>query len=522
MGCSGSKATAATAAKHSTAPPAASATLLQGHAAVPKDSLAGETQTSKASRGMLRRQRTLTADSYELDVMVVGFSAHDSSVGNALGRNCKELKWRVMYDLHSEPIGICVRVQEHKLHYNGVSVECNGSPIFVGESGHKAKMIEDLHYQWPFRASIRGLGEPDLFELRMPYMHGETWVPATITCQREDGFFEATAFQYGLPIPAVALKDIRENSTGAPPVVPECCLHLHVPHQDPLRASLSMDGSGEQITHCFGRPSPPPVAKGQELAKVRFQVSQDRSVVSADVGHATLHHFVSGEVRAVKQEFARMRHSWRFQLGPFAEHTVEVVKKYTLGTIITLLVDGEVLVEAAAADLGLKGGEWKVDFKFVGERLLNFEVYKTNKEGFVLPEKGNIEQIQKYTHQCSVVIPNDWEFSTGICRADTAQFFIDGNAFGELPVVLPQHEEPNLKLDVRALLHLYNIATPYVVDQAAPSTMAVMTNSVMQQATGIFGLWTGCCKHPVSEGVEIIAAEHGMDGPTSNTNIRRV
>merc|ERR1711959_358798 len=114
-------------------------------------------------------------------------------------------------------------------------------------------------------------------------MHGETWMPATITCQREDGFFEATAFQYGLPIPAVALKDIRENSTGAPPVVPECCLHLHVPHQDPLRASLSMDGSGEQITHCFGRPSPPPVAKGQELAKVRFQVSQDRSVVSADV-----------------------------------------------------------------------------------------------------------------------------------------------------------------------------------------------------------------------------------------------
>jgi len=213
-----------------------------------------------------------------------------------------------------------------------------------------------------------------------------------------------------------------------------------------------------------------------------------------------------------------MKHLWRFQLGPFAEHTVEVVKKYTLGTIITLLVDGEVLVEAAAADLGLTGGEWKCDFKFVGERLLNFEVHKTNKEGCVLPEKGNVEQIHKYTHQCSVVIPNDWEFSTGICRADTARFLIDGNAFGELPAVVPKHEDPNLKLDARALQHLYNITTPYVVDHAAPSTMAVMTNNVLQQAdehrraaaqavTGIFSLWTGCCKQPSnpgSEGVEMI------------------
>lgn len=561
MGCSGSKATAATSAAKSPSAtgdsPAASGTLLQGHAhqevaaAVPKDALAGaqsrDTLSSKASRGMLRRQRTLTTDRYELDVMVVGFSAHDSSVGNALGRNCKELKWRVMYDLHSEPIDICVRVQEHKLHYNGVSVECNGRPIFQGEGGQKAKMIEDLHYQWPFRASIRGLGEPDLFELRMPYMHGETWVPATITCQREDGFFEATAFQYGsggwhkqMPIPAVSRKDIREKTTGAPPAVPECCLHLHVPHQDPLRASLSMDGSGEQITHCFGRPSPPPVAKGQELAKVRFQVSQDRRVVSADVGHATLHHFVSGEVRAVNQEFARMKHLWRFQLGPFAEHTVEVVKKYTLGTILTLIVDGEVLVEAAASDLGVKSGEWKCDFRFVGERLLNFEVHKTNKEGTVLPEKGSIEQIRKYTHQCSVLIPNDWEFSTGICRADTAQFFIDGTAFGELPVVMPKHEEPNLKLDARALQQLYNITTPYVVDHAAPSTMMVMTNNVLQQAdehrqaatqavTGLFSssLWTGCCKAPTPEGVEIIVptsqvltAEHVTDSPKSNNSIK--
>jgi len=352
-----------------------------------------------------------------------------------------------------------------------------------------------------------------------------------ITCQRQDGFFEATAFQFGaggmsspMQFPAVARQDIREISTGAPPSVPEACLHLHVPHQDPLHASLSMDG-GEQITHCFGRPSPPPRAKGEEAAKVHFKVNQDRTIVSADVGHSVIRHFMDGEVRAVKQEFARKMHKWQFQLGPFAEHTVEVVKKFTLGSIITLLVDGEVLVEATSADLGLKSGEWKCDFRFVGDRLMDFEVHKTNKEGTVLAQTGHIEQRHRYSHKCSVVIPNDWDFSTGICRADTAQLFIDGQAFCELPVVMPKHEEPNLKLDARALFQMYNITTPYVVDPTAPSSIVVMTNTVLEQADvhrqaatqAVTGLWRGCCAPPVNHSVEIVVPQ-STDVTTEENN----
>jgi len=245
---------------------------------------------------------------------------------------------------------------------------------------------------------------------------------------------------------------------------------------------------------------------------VHFKVNRDRTIVSADVGHSVIRHFVDGEVRAVKQDFARMKHKWQFQLGPFAEHTVEVVKKYTLGSIITLLVDGEVLVEATSADLGLKSGEWKCDFRFVGDRLMDFEVHKTNKEGTVLAQTGHIEQRRRYSHRCSVVIPNDWDFSTGICRADTAQLFIDGQAFCELPVVMPKHEEPNLKLDARALLQMYNITTPYVVDPTAPSSIVVMTNTVLEQADAhrqaatqtVTALWRGCCAPPVSHAVEIV------------------
>jgi len=197
-----------------------------------------------------------------------------------------------------------------------------------------------------------------------------------------------------------------------------------------------------------------------------------------------------------------MKHLWKFQLGPFAEHTVEIVKKYTLGNIITLLVDGEVLVEATASDLGLSGGEWKCNFKFVGERLMDFELFTTNKDGLVLPETTHVEQKLRYTHECSVVIPSDWEFSTGVCRADTAQFFIDGRHFSELKVAIPSHKEQDLSLHPRALQQVYNINTPYAVNPCAPSSAEILTKHVLKQAEdqreavkqAATTMWQYCCQ----------------------------
>jgi hypothetical protein len=58
--------------------------------------------------------------------MVVEFTAHDSTVGSVIGRNAKEMKWKVMCDIHADPIDVKLNVQEHKLHYHAVSVESNG------------------------------------------------------------------------------------------------------------------------------------------------------------------------------------------------------------------------------------------------------------------------------------------------------------------------------------------------------------------------------------------------------------
>merc|ERR1712176_1431606 len=99
-------------------------------------------------------------------------------------------------------------------------------------------MTEDFFYQWPLRATIRGLSEWNFFEMRLSEM-SDVWFPATVTCQREDGSFEAVmqeSNQYGevreIKYPAVHRNNLREASTGKPLVVPEDVLILEVPKQD--------------------------------------------------------------------------------------------------------------------------------------------------------------------------------------------------------------------------------------------------------------------------------------------------
>jgi len=40
--------------------------------------------------------------------------------------------------------------------------------------------------------------------------------------------------------------------------------------------------------------------------------------------------FVSGEVQSVMSDVERLRRKWTFQLGPLAEHTIEIKALYSL------------------------------------------------------------------------------------------------------------------------------------------------------------------------------------------------
>lgn len=431
-----------------------------------------------------RKQQTVCTASQELDVMVVGYAAHDSTVGSALGRNCKQVQWKVMYDREAAPIDIKLNVQEHKLHSNEVRIESDGQSIFQGAGPHaKTKMNEDFHYQWSIRGTIRGINEFNYFEVRPAHfstLTGEAWFPATITGQREDGHFEVVAQEPGpngviaeVKYPAVHRDNLREAASKKLLVVPENNLMLEVPQRDPLQAVLSMC-NGDNITHHFGKPSPP-LGVGQQSPEISLKVSKDRSEVAANVGHDVLSHFVSGEVRGKASEAAKLKHAWTVQLGPFAEHTIEISKRHSVGKVVTLLVDGDVLVESTAADIGCVG-EWQCKFRLAGERALDFEVYKTNPDGGALEETGHVKEKRKYAPECFVAIPNDWDFST-------ARLFIDGTHFAELPMEDEQHQEKRLTMTPMALMQSYSITTPYMVDPNACSSMMMLANQVLVRAS---------------------------------------
>jgi len=458
----------------------ASSSLNRGHSFLDVSSIRpADIVHSHASRRGLK-QRTFCTASKELDIMVVGFTSHDNAVGSALGRNCKQKRWSVMYDREAPPIEIKLHVQEHKLHSNEVRIECDGESIFQGAGLRaKSRLTEDFHYEWSFRGTIQGINEPNYFEVHPAHVAnygGEPWFPATITAQREDGHFEVVAQETDangriieVTYPAVHKVNLREAASKKPLAVPENTLRLDVPKSDPLKAVLSLANGDHDITHHFGRPSPavtaaernsqlslefskadswtsngshmpsPAVTAAEPNSQLSLKVSKDRSKVTANAGHQVLSHFASGEVQAKTCEVAKLKHSWTVQLGPFAEHTIEISKRHALGKVVTLSVDGDILVESAGADIGCtvvpqdpllanrtKGNEWQCKFRLAGERVLDFEVFKTNADGVALEETGHVQEKRKYAHECIVNIPNDWDFST-------ACLLIDETPFAELP-----------------------------------------------------------------------------------------
>jgi len=187
-------------------------------------------------------------------------------------------------------------------------------------------------------------------------------------------------------------------------------------------------------------------------------------------------HLATGEVQAVRCEVVRLTHSWTVQLGPFAEHSIKVLKNHTVGKIVTLLVDGELFVEASAADIGCHDNEWRCDFHFVGERLLDFEVFKTNKDGIPLNETDHVVERRKYSHKCTITIPNDWDLSS-------AQLWIDGKNFRELPVRPDSsRKEASASLSPMVMSQTYGIVVPYKVDHAAPSGIVCLAQNLLASA----------------------------------------
>lgn len=405
--------------------------------------------------------------------MVLQHTCVDSSAIPALGAH-KESHWVIAVGSDAQPLDIRLTVDKSVVKDPEVGVKCNGALVYpdpnVTGKGDKvkAKLQQDFVWSSAFRGKLHGLNVKNKFEVRPEHLSVETWYPATLVEQREDGLFKANVSipngSHGdkmVVYPAVNPANIREASGSRQMVVvPRRTIVLTVPKANPMLATLAIDGD-ELMTHFFARPSPaPPLAAGQPPSgriprtKVGFTVTKDRKFVTSSVGHPVLSQFLGNEVRAVDQFPEKLKHSWKFQIGPFATHVVEIEKKYKSSKAVTLSVDGSVLAEGSAEDLESPEGFWLCTFRLLGEKCQEWEVYESDGNGKTVDSKGIVEQVVQHQHECSVY------FANGDSLVD-ARLTVDGQDFSNFKPSAPGQPDAPFTLQPEALMMSYNLHVPY-------------------------------------------------------------
>lgn len=457
-------------------------------------------------RPTLVKQRTVAIDKDEVDFRILTYRALDSSALTSLGKHCKETHWRIAVGSGKKTIDIQLNVDRSVVGNCEVAVLCDGKQVFPVPDGYsnaapgqdKASLRETFTWRHPFRGTVKGLGKTKYFEIRPMHLHAESWHPATLKEQMDDGTFRAMVYmpdgsggEKEVYYPLVQKDNLRERATRKPLVIPERALVLTVPVQDPLHATLQVDQ--ELCTHFFARPTPPPAKPPLKANKNRItlQVNQDRTEVSADVGYSTFGHFLDGEVRAVKADATRTRHIWAIQVGPFAEHVIELAKNIKSNKVYVLTVDSEVLVEAAAEDIESREDWWECQFRLMGEKFLDWDVYETDPDGNALDSKGVVSQKTKYSHELIV------SFTASDANLGRAKLHIDNVDFTELPQMRDLRDRDKLvRCPPEALRGTYNLLTPYKVNDQEPDGFAALGKALGGLFCNPGGFFLGCCNRP--------------------------
>lgn len=462
---------------------------------------------SNKTTATLKKARTTRVDKTEVDFMVLKFVSHDAGVYSHLGQGAKESTWLVQAGREGKPIEIKMHVDRTILTTPEVGIQCDGQYLCP-----KAKIREDFVHRWPFRGVATGIGQRDIVEIRPAAFGNEQWHPATLTKQRDDGLFEALVWmddgcgsckEYAFQ--AVPASNIRYRSTGRPFFVPQRTLKLEVPAKDPAHATLTVDS--ELMTHFFARPTPTPQF-GPRM-EVLMKVSKDRRTVTSNVGHQVFSHHISNEVRLVTHSGEKRRRSWTIQIGPFAEHTIDLETHWN-SRVVTLTIDGEKLVEASAEDIDSRD-HWECKFRFMGERYIHYKVHETNQDGVALDTQAIVSQHLKYSRDCAISVVDESNLSS-------ADLVIDGVSSDRLPFKRDVHEENELNMNLFALHTTYGLTCPYKVNEQAPCGLSQYADALSEGLAGfrnivvrdgdalpaqeenLFGRLFKCCKQPSSAG----------------------
>lgn len=455
---------------------------------------------------MRRRARTCEAPSQQLDMMVLEFGAHESSMMTATGKHNKEMKWRVAA-LGTEPMEVVVKVDKTPGSAPYVGVHHNTTKLFPTGDKSSAHLKENFEHKWPYRASPQNLDKEDFFEVKPK--GSSDWYIASKINQRRDGTFEGSVW---LPdeklgwklvnLPSILKEDIRQEKDKRPLEIPVREVVLNVSKEKPLTETtltLLDGGREEEITHFFARVTPPPARGAMEAQpasrELSFQVDKERVNVTTNITHSMLESYMKGELGAVScKADSKTKMTWCISIGPYAEHTITVERKHKTSREMTLSVDGSVLVNAKARDFDIdydgdddesEAGDppWVCKFYFIGERSLKFKVFEESKGGITLDTTEIVEGIAKenqiFKKACTVSIPNVRDLSE-------SKLDIDGTLYRDLKEPRKKSEDA-MHLTVEVLKMQYGIEVPRKIRNDPPPGLAAIQQKWMEGVENIQG-----------------------------------
>lgn len=272
---------------------------------------------------------------------------------------------------------------------------------------------------------------------------------------------------YGIPrefsFPAVHHTSIRTAHTKEPLHLCQRALVLYVPHADPLNTSLLLDG---QAIQAFARWTPTARGAIAERPSISIQVSRDRTQVSSEAGHSALTRFLSGEVRSVFQGDGRRVKTWTIEVLPGVEHVIVLERERWPGRLVWLSIDGKVLVEASAENLGCQtcADDWYCEFTFVGQKTLDFEVNEVSRFRNTLDSRSVVQVPVPTLHNCSINVQRSLRDPRRVFDIPSAILTVDGQPFAELPPKEQPFFEPSLAMASEVLKAQYDIDIPQKVN----------------------------------------------------------
>jgi hypothetical protein len=344
-----------------------------------------------------------------------------------------------------------------------------------------ARLMEDFRHLWPFRGVVKGIGVPGFVEVRVFHQGVERWFPATIKNHNANDSFDVVVQKHNAATNTMAEEsstvhkvDMRESSTRRPFERATRNLVLLVPAGNPLLGThLSID-EGKRVTQHFARPTPPPKL-ARNTPKIVITVTQDRMHASANAGHQQLLNHMSHQVKIVRHDMQRAgvfvgygSRTWIIQIR-HAEHTIRVERKSMYTKSITLIVDGEVLVEACPEDIDCHRGHgmWECSFRFFGEKALEFDMFETAVDGSPMNTKCRVPQKHSISHLCVLSIKSFSDMTKSTLA-------VDGIDSRQLPMMTQAPAtEHNISTALVVMEAQYDVVVPFKVNQSTANNGAM-------------------------------------------------